>query len=259
MKHLSFGHLPGLVLVCILLLALEACKPDPEPKPDPCANYKQISAEFDMFENAYYDSVNIPVLDTIRLDLICKPRQRFDEYYWKVGTERNYRRDSILIVDFSGENWGRVPITFIGKRRPNHGCLPDEPETDTVTKYVYPIAYDEVPPIAGTYEGRDTGSPDVTYQIELRFSPSTREYWLKNIMNCGKEYDNYLVGGKGFELRGSAQYKCSIGHGIGYLTANDSLYLNFIRVDSVVKNSLDQYIPYTSRHCFRAKRIARQP
>jgi hypothetical protein len=259
MKHLSFfGHLPGLVLVCILLLALEACKPDPEPKPDPCATYKRISAEFDMFEEVYYGKANIPVIDTIRLNLFCIPRQRFKEYYWKIGNEAEYRRDSILIVDFGGRNWGEVSITFIGKYPIMPSCSINQPEADTVVKYVYPIAAREVPPIVGTYEGSNEGIPAIRYSIKIEYIPTSDKYKILNIANGCPSYENFRVGAKGFKLydRGS-EINCHVGGGIGYLTRNDSLYLNYVRVDSVRENSLGKYISYLSNHRFCAKRVNR--
>jgi hypothetical protein len=176
MKHLSFfGHLPGLVLVCILLLALEACKPeDPAPVPVDC-NTLRPNLGFTVSQNLRTSaSDTTEVTDTFYYSFItgltfsAKDRNKIDSVKWKIGQESRYRAGKRVYLEFSGPPFNdRKPDTIrvVCIQYHTDPCT-KEPLVDTLTRNIF-IFHLRDHMMIGQYRGRFSIAPNEDVLVEI--------------------------------------------------------------------------------------------
>jgi hypothetical protein len=76
---------------------------------------------------------------------------------------------------------GTVNATFIGYRKPNISCFPNDAPSDTVRKSITIIPRDEKAAVVGSFLGYNEGNPSDTFTVTISYYDNVWGYFVKNL------------------------------------------------------------------------------
>jgi hypothetical protein len=199
----------GLALLGVFMIALEGCKDD-------CEGTIKTSGEFRTYnELEYYDKVNgettkkikIVEEDTFMLSYVTfeANEKSAESYEWTIGSDPKKRNEKKFTLRFSdpgviSEN--PLPIKLKVIKAPNTKCFHSDTGIDSVTHFIYFLAYDKWP-VYGKYLGSDNTNPNEKYTINI-FAGFKNGYYttdsLKNLPNNCSKLPVSLSGSTAFEF-----------------------------------------------------------
>lgn len=164
MKKLTGGLLSGLLLG--LMIGLDGCGDDP--KLDPCAKEKPVTADFFIYETFqsgrdYWKSYDSDTVNSFGVTFVAKEKNA--NYEWTLGAE------TITTQSFYRENYPRgqsIEVSLKVTKKPNKTCFPDDDGIDSkarkffTTKNVWCDSK-----VNGTYRGADADDPNNLRNITI--------------------------------------------------------------------------------------------
>lgn len=154
----------------LMVIALQNCKDEP---PDPCKNYKTVSAEFEVFSilnEGWTEYEKKFVLDTFGLNstpTFSAINKGYESYEWIFGTDLKHRFGAKVNLDFQLQHEERIKVTLITSGISNTKCNPSDDGKDTFSKYIY-FREGKESSIFGRYMGYITGSPNNIFEIAIK-------------------------------------------------------------------------------------------
>ncbi|MCU0328681.1 MAG: hypothetical protein MUE53_06790, partial [Chitinophagales bacterium] len=107
-------------------------------KEDPCANAKEVKANFRSDEKMFVGSSLYPYIIPYDYTLLMgspafaiDSSVEWDSLEWRIGGETIYNEPSFRRFSVPS---GDLPVTLIVKKKPNTKCFPKDDGRDTITK-----------------------------------------------------------------------------------------------------------------------------
>lgn len=202
-----------------------------EKLPDPCEG--QVANPLTI---QFIEGFGTPTPDTAYNNqpmVFRAPGAPYTSYEWLFGSI-DKRTGQNVIVDFSKNDLGTIPVRLIARRPLNTVCFPHDDGVDTLTKILTLVPFRDLhAPIYGKFQGANKDAPADTFSVRVYSGPD-----LKYVNN--PDYVNYLVGiPKGCRIpyqeigltwRGlfaSSGGCTSFNVNKGYLTTRDSIRLEY--------------------------------
>jgi hypothetical protein len=161
-KQLTFFVL--LALLGAFVFSLEGC--GDEPKPDPCANEKPVTADFLIYESAGFDFWKKYDTDTVAsfgVNFVAVEKNA--TYEWTLGDE------TIATRSFYRENYPRgqsIDVSLKVTKAPNKNCFPLDDGVDFKERKFYTTSdFDCSSLVTGTFRGSDEGDPNNTRDVTI--------------------------------------------------------------------------------------------
>jgi hypothetical protein len=237
MKKRANLLLTGLLLGSILLI--ESCGDDP--KPDPCAKEKPVTADFLIYESAGFDSWKKYDTDTVAsLGVNFVAVEKNATYEWTLGAE------TITSRSFYRENYPRGQSIYVSlkvTKAPSKNCFPLDDGVDFKERKFYTTSdFGCSSLVTGTFRGSDEGDLNNTRDVTINTCspnpnpskpPSLRVTNL--VLTCDFfEFAFVSTGYKQVEFAGTYGDVCK---GVGGAAKLDSLNNNKLVVSYSVEES----------------------
>ena len=182
-------HLYSLLLLCLVALSCSRCKEECDDPtnpdcpnyvaPDPCANSREVSAEFvieemyDASPPSFQEVQNVVCDHSVQPGSITgtslirvRPKQEGLNCTWILGSDTIHSSEYSFVFPAS-LCAGTYPITLITSGNPDSTCFPNDNGQDTVTRFVqlYPFEDQE---IWGKYRVADVTNPTDSFDVSIR-------------------------------------------------------------------------------------------
>jgi hypothetical protein len=152
------GSLLSRFLVC-LIIGLAGCGDNP--KPDPCAKEKPVSADFFIYEafqsgEGLWKNYDSDTVNSFGVSFVAKEKNA--TYEWTLGAE------TITTQSFYRENYPRgqsIEVSLKVTKKPSKACFPDDDGVDIRTRKFFTtknVRCDSK--MNGTYRGADADDPN---------------------------------------------------------------------------------------------------
>ncbi|MBU3679638.1 MAG: hypothetical protein FGM32_08535 [Candidatus Kapabacteria bacterium] len=243
-KAMRLGQILFAVKVAIML---SGCGSPTVVVPDPCEGAQRVTARFTMYE--VLESGTIAPSDVTVNGLVrFAADERYDSYEWQIGSDSRIRTDRSFQLRFPGWEAPRgipIPIRFIGRRKPDTTCFPDDDGVDTAYRELLPI-FHSANPFVGSYHGAHVDDPADTFTVTIyvRYHGNSRtdmcSYVMRNInkgcsdtteMSCSAINDK-RIGATIMEFDGDGAYITGTGclspKGIARLKGRDTIEIDYV-------------------------------
>jgi hypothetical protein len=136
--------------------------------PDPCEGAQRVTARFTIYEVLQSGTIapsDVSVNGLVRF----AADERYDSYEWQIGSDSRIRTERSFTLRFpvwEAPNGIPIPIRFIGRRKPDTTCFPDDDGVDTAYRELLPIA-DSNNPLLGSYHGAHVDDPADTFTVTI--------------------------------------------------------------------------------------------
>lgn len=235
-------HTKHSVLVLLGSTLLWAGCRDRTPEPDPCVGAKANPLTFRFLEN-----YGTPTPDTAYSKQTITfegPGVPYTTYEWQVGNDPRPFAQRKFSLYFPETSTGEYRVRLIARRPPNLRCFPKDDGVDTLTQVLTLLhrgAYRG--PIYGKFQGSNSDAPRDTFTIRVFSGPSYQvpadplaaPYdYLRNLgRGCQSPYFGIGLTWRGFTFNyGRNDFGCLTESGTGYLTARDSIRLDYSQNES---------------------------
>ncbi len=204
--------------------------------PDPCLDKSPFKASIIVGESVrdtLIASSKILAPGTIYLKAIGD----YDSVRWFLGGPQNTSRNKDYKLFFQDPE-GVVDYTFIGYRKVDTKCFPNDKSSDTIRGSIEVVKRDQHADIVGNYLGYNESNPNDKFPITISFYDNVWGYFLKGIpkgcpgFTTGSEEEPHNVGldifagNRGFAIKTGSRV-CSMVEGKGYLKSQDSLIIEY--------------------------------
>jgi hypothetical protein len=192
-------YLDSLLLLCLVALSCSRCKEEVQPcndptnpqcpnyvAPDPCANSREVSAEFVIEERISA----APVVEWIPTDTTLKNKnvqfrailQDADEYKWYIGSELLYTPQ---VSRYFSEQWAgsNIPITLVVRKNPDTNCFPNDDGYDSLTKFFHVSQYLIEPEPGDDNRTIEHGGLQGTYRLKRADLPDSIDVTISFCFN----------------------------------------------------------------------------
>ena len=182
--YTTMKHLYTVLLLCLVALVCSRCKPefkycdDPTNPlcpnyiaPNPCANARLVSAEFEMKQST--GALNSEPTTLISFFRYCRygrmiymtAQQENAQYHWIVGANDYFTREINFYFpsEFEDQN---IPITLIVTDTTQSECLTENGQRDTVVKIITPRSGCNTA-IWGKFHGAWLENPSDSFTVEI--------------------------------------------------------------------------------------------
>lgn len=161
-------------LVTFTSLLLCGCPDSPDTiKPDPCEGVKPVVANFDTYEDLtdFKNGTVRTKTDTFvhETGVTFKAEEDYDTYEWHIGyDDRVWTKKEFHLgfPDTEVKDGESILVTFIGRRKVNKECLPNDDGVDTLKKKIV-IRSQKNSKVFGKYIGGFTSNPKDTFTVEV--------------------------------------------------------------------------------------------
>jgi len=136
--------------------------------PDPCEGAQRVTARFTIYEVLRSGTI-APSDVTVNRLVRFAADERYDSYEWQIGSDSRIRTERSFTLRFpvrEAPNGIPIPIRFIGRRKPDTTCFPDDDGVDTAYRELLPIA-DSNNPLIGSYHGAHVDDPADTFTVTI--------------------------------------------------------------------------------------------
>ncbi|MDB5205278.1 MAG: hypothetical protein JWR72_353 [Flavisolibacter sp.] len=247
-----------LATLFIILLA-SSCHQDPIEAPaDPCKDKISFKAGFTIEEEVGDTSF---VTDKALAPgyISFKAQGLYDSVRWFVGGAQNTSTKPNYTLYFNTPE-GPVNVSFIGYRKPDTRCFPNDKATDTVRKTLTILPRDQTAAIVGRFHGYNESNPSDTFSVTISYYDNVWGYFVKNLPKGCPGYTTgsesapkhngltIIAGYSGFQID-AGSIACSIVKGFGRISKSDSLIINYSYYPQLSSN------PYTYANNSRAERF----
>jgi len=237
-------------VIATLAVALSGCGSPTVVVPDPCEGAQRVTARFTIYE--VLRSGTIAPSDTLANGVaLFAADERYDSYEWQIGSDSRVRTESRFSLRFPGREvvYGEpIPIRFIGRRKPDTTCFPDDDGVDTAYRYMVPLP-ETRSPLIGSYHGAHVDDPADTFTVTIYalFHDSGKTFFsdvaMRNInKGCSDRESNlidssYAINDKDFgatimEFDGDGSYRIADGclnpKGIARLKGRDTIEIDYV-------------------------------
>ena len=226
-------------LSLLVFMTFMSCKKNNTVAENPCSNQVPFKADFTMLEKVGDSSYST---DTALAPgyISFKAKGTYDSVKWTIGGPQNTFTNKDVRLYFD-QPQGKIDVTFIGYKRPNLTCFPNEKSSDTITKSLVVAAKNRDVPFVGHYVGYNTDNPTDTFSVWIKYHNSNWGYFVKNIPKGCPGYTNPSDGGYplnvglevavGYKLFqfGRGSMSCNTVYGYGALSKlNDTLSIQYL-------------------------------
>lgn len=225
---------PLLLSAVSLLLVSADCNKNPDF--NPCEGKEPFAADFTIEEKVGDTSF---VTDKALAPgyVFFKAQGDYDSVRWIIGGPQNTSTKLQHVLYFENPE-GSINVTFIGYRKPDTQCFPNDNGIDTVQKTFTVIRRDQNADIVGNFFGYNESNPADTFTVSVIYYDDVWGYFVKNLpKNCpgyttvGEAYPrniglNVAVGNSGFEIDDNSVV-CSTVKGYGSTKGTDTLEINY--------------------------------
>jgi hypothetical protein len=218
--------------------------------PDPCEGAQRVTARFTIYEVLRSGTI-APSDVTVNGLVRFAADERYDSYEWQIGSDSRIRTERSFTLRFpvrEAPNGIPIPIRFIGRRKPDTTCFPDDDGVDTAYRELLPIA-DSNNPLLGSYHGAHVDDPADTFTVTIYalFHDSGKTFFsdvaMRNInKGCSDRESNlidssYAINDKDFgatimEFDGDGSYRIADGclnpKGIARLKGRDTIEIDYV-------------------------------
>ena len=233
-----------LLTITTAALLLFGCGTHTVVTPDPCEGARPVTARFTIYE-VLRSGTKAPSDTTVNGMVLFAADERYDSYEWQIGSDTRIRRDSAFSLRFrlrDAPDSIPIPIRFIGRRKPDTTCFPDDDGVDTAYRELLPLS-DPASPLLGSYHGAHVDDPTDTFTVAvfIRFYPNGKDFCdvaMRNInrgctdtlrVSCNAINNKYF-GATIMEFDGNGTYGegCLNPKGIARLKGRDSIVIDYV-------------------------------
>lgn len=251
---------PYILFISVVLLSAK-CRKEPGIIIDPCKDKTAFKADF-VIEEKVGDTSYITDKALAPGYIYFKAKGVYDSVRWYIGGTQNTstKKSHVLYFEQPEDN---IEVTFIGYKKPDMQCFPNDKATDTMHKTLHILPRNQTASIVGRFLGYNTNNPADTFSVYINADNSIGfwDYFVKNLpKNCpgyttvSESYPlniglNVSVGNSAFRLYDDVSVVCASVTGFGYLQNNDSLIIDYSSIP--VSNPPVPYTPAGPREQLR--------
>ncbi|WP_298299827.1 hypothetical protein [Hydrotalea sp.] len=226
-----------LVTLFIILLADSCRRKLPEQPPtDPCKDKTSFKAGFTI-EEIVGDTSFVTDKALAPGYVLFRAQGTYDSVQWFIGGPQNTSANRNHVLYFQNPE-GPVDVTFIGYRKPDTQCFPNDKATDTVHKTVTILPRNESAAIVGRFHGYNESNPADTFSVTISYYDNVWGYFIKNLpkgcpgYTTGSESNpkniglTIKAGFSGFQINENSVV-CATVSGYGKLKGNDTLEIKY--------------------------------
>lgn len=234
------------VTLFIILLADSCRRKLPEQPPtDPCKDKTSFKAGFTI-EEIVGDTSFVTDKALAPGYVLFRAQGTYDSVQWFIGGPQNTSANRNHVLYFQNPE-GPVDVTFIGYRKPDTQCFPNDKATDTVHKTVTILPRNESAAIVGRFHGYNESNPADTFSVTISYYDNVWGYFIKNLpkgcpgYTTGSESNPRNIGlviaagYSGFRIDAGA-VACSMVKGIGKISNTDSITINYTYIPVLSTN-----------------------
>ena len=217
------------VYFTMLVLLASNCrdKPDVIP-PNPCIDKIAFKADFTI-EEKVSDTSYITDKALAPGIVFFKAKGIYDSVRWYIGGTQNTSTARNYALYFN-QGEADIPVTFIGYKKPNLVCFPNDKAADTVRKTFSVFNRSQTAAIVGRFLGYNTNNPTDTFSVYVN-ADNSKGFWDYFVKNLPKNCPGYIqvsdshprniglnasVGFAAFKLSDAASTICASITGFGF-------------------------------------------
>jgi|GEM_PF-849524 len=242
--HCGMGNMIMAIAAALLLFG---CGTHTVVTPDPCEGARPVTARFTIYE-VLESGTKAPSDTTVNGMVLFAADERYDSYEWQIGSDTRIWRDSAFSLRFTlrdAPDSIPIPIRFIGRRKPDTTCFPDDDGVDTAYRELLPLS-DPASPLLGAYHGAHVDDPTDTFTVAIYVTYRDPEMTtlcsvvMRNInrgcsdtsrVSCGAVNEKYF-GATIMEFDGDGRYFIADGclnpKGIARLKGRDTIEIDYV-------------------------------
>lgn len=232
-----------------LILFVSSCRRNPPEVPaNPCKDKTSFKAAFTIEEKVGDTSF---VADKALAPgyVFFKAQGTYDSVRWYIGGAQNTSTNTSHVLYFQNPE-GPVDVTFIGYKKPDTQCFPNDKASDTVRKTVTILPRDGSAAIVGKFHGYNQSNPSDTFSVTISYYDNVWGYFIKNLpkgcpgYTTGSESSpkniglSIIAGHSAFQINQNSVV-CATVNGYGKLKGKDTLEISYSAVPFTSTN------PYT--------------
>lgn len=224
------------ITLFVILQASSCRRNPPEVQADPCKGKTPLKAAFTIEEKVGDTSF---VTDKALAPgyVFFKAQGTYDSVRWYIGGVQNTSTNRNHVLYFQNPE-GPVDVTFIGYKKQDTQCFPNDKTADTVRKTVTIVSRDQRAAIVGRFLGYNEGNPSDTFSVTISYYDNVWGYFIKNLPKGCPGYTTgsesapkdigltILAGYSGFAINEGSR-ACGNVKGLGQLIGSDSLVINY--------------------------------
>lgn len=248
-----------LVSVLFIVLVSGSCRRNPpEPQLDPCKDKTPFRAAFTV-EEKVGDTSFVSDKALAPGYVFFKAQGIYDSVRWFIGGQQNTSTNRNHVLYFQNPE-GPVEVTFIGYKKPDTQCFPNDKATDTVRKTVTILPRDGSAAIVGRFQGYNESNPADTFSVTISYYDNVWGYFIKNLPKGCPGYTTgsesapknigltVIAGYSGFQIDAGST-ACSIVKGFGKISSSDSIVVNYTYYPQLSTN------PYTYANSAKSEKF----
>lgn len=223
----------------IIILLAGSCRRNPQEVPvDPCKDRTSFKAAFTI-EEKVGDTSYVTDKALAPGYVFFKAKGAYDSIRWYIGGTQNTSTNTNHVLYFQNPE-GPVDVTFIGYKKPDINCFPNDKATDTMRQTITILPRDNKAGIVGRFLGYNESNPADTFTVEISYViyNGFGSYYVKNLPkgcpgytagNIERPNDVGLeiaAGYSGFRVNEGSKM-CATVTGYGFLRGKDSIKINY--------------------------------
>lgn len=236
------------ITLFVILQASSCRRNPPEAQADPCKDKTTFKAAFTI-EEKVGDTSFVTGKALAPGYVFFKAQGTYDSVRWYIGGVQNTSTNRNHVLYFQNPE-GPVDVTFIGYKKQDTQCFPNDKPTDTVRKTVTVLPRDGSASIVGRFLGYNEGNPSDTFSVTISYYDNVWGYFIKNLPkgcpgyttgseSAPKDIGLSIIPGHSAFVINQNSVVCATVNGFGKIKGTDTLEINYSAIPILSTN------PYT--------------